>query len=174
MVDMSTKSVYTRAMNTSLTPKELHFWRGFRKMVDRLNDAVNSAMNKATGLSAPEFGVLGILEEIGAGTAPQSQLLKTSAWDKSRLSHLLKRMEERRLVERSSAQGKGVSVNITALGRELYRKGQPIHAKAIRGHFFDKLNDEQLKALGEIIFQLEPPPDDDDVRKARVVKKPRG
>jgi hypothetical protein len=42
------------------------------------------------------------------------------------------------------------------LGRKLYRKGQPIHARAMCEQFFNKLNEKQLEALADTVRQLEP------------------
>jgi DNA-binding MarR family transcriptional regulator len=145
----------------SLTPEQTHLWRTFRKAWDRLGESVNRRLTEATGLSAPEYGVLSLLEELGGGTARQSALTLTAGWDKSRTSHLLRRMEGNGLVERYPVGGKGVTVTVTERGRTLARQGQPVHARAVREHFFNKLRPDQLAVLLEIAGQLEGEPSTD-------------
>lgn len=137
-----------------LTPEQTQLWRAFRKMTDRLGEALTRRLDDATGLSAPEFGVLGMLEELGQGTARQAQVLALSGWDKSRLSHLLRRMEARGLVERRPADAKGVTVAATARGRALHGKAAPVHARALRELFFDRLGPAQRDALADLVAHV--------------------
>ena len=57
-----------------------------------------SLLAQATGLSGPEFGVLSRLAALGKGEMRQQALASVMAWDKSRLSHQLTRMQERALI----------------------------------------------------------------------------
>jgi DNA-binding MarR family transcriptional regulator len=141
-------------MRERLTPEQTRLWRAFRKMNDRLTESINRRLDAATGLSAPEFGVLGMLEELGRGTARQAELLALAGWDRSRLSHLLRRMEARGLVERRPAGGKGVIVSATARGRELQADGTPVQTRALHELFFDRLSAEQARALAGIVERL--------------------
>ena len=139
----------------SLTPEQTRLWRTFRKAWDRLGDSVNRRLTEATGLSAPEYGVLSLLEEVGGGTARQVELTNIAGWDKSRMSHLLRRMEGGGLVERRPAGSKGVTVTVTERGRHLALQGKPVHARAVREFFFEKLRPDQLTMMLEIAHQLD-------------------
>ncbi|WKL04994.1 MarR family transcriptional regulator [Paenibacillus amylolyticus] len=57
-------------------------------------------MSDHSGLSEGDFGVLDRLVLFGDGSLRQQELADSMAWDKSRLSHHLKRMEKRGLVMR--------------------------------------------------------------------------
>ncbi len=143
-----------------LDADETRLWRAFRKMTDRLTEALNRRLDAAAGLSAPEFGVLGMLEELGRGTgeatARQAELVALAGWDKSRLSHLLRRMEARELVVRRPAGPKGVTVSATARGRALHAAAAPVHARALRELFFDRLGAEERRALAAVVGRVAP------------------
>jgi len=102
---------------------------------------------QATGLSGPEFGVLSRLAAIGKGEMRQQALAAVMAWDKSRLSHQLTRMQERKLIERRPADGKSVLVALTALGQEKLDAARPIHAASVRRNLLSRLTQEQTNTL---------------------------
>jgi len=102
---------------------------------------------QATGLSGPEFGVLSRLAAIGKGEMRQQALAGVMAWDKSRLSHQLTRMQERKLIERRPADGKSVLVALTPLGQEKLDAARPIHAASVRRNLLSRLTQEQTNTL---------------------------
>ena len=69
------------------------------------------------------------------------------AWDKSRLSHQLTRMQERGLIERRRADGKTVLVVLTKPGREKLDAARPIHAASIRRNLLSRLTQEQIDTI---------------------------
>lgn len=59
-------------------------------------------------------------------------------WDKSRLSHHLKRMEKRGLVMKKPLDNdRGVQVSITSSGKSMLDDARPYLSKAIRKHFLN-------------------------------------
>lgn len=161
---MSTPNAYTEIMDdTLLTPEQLQAWRTFRKMGEQVSAAVARDLTDAT-LTVAELGVLMRLEEAKQGKVKQSQvqqrqtrqgdLAEVMDWHKSRLSHLLSRMEERGLVERQRTDSKGVTVVITERGQSLKRQQQPIYERAVQRHFIQKLSPEQLETILELAKQL--------------------
>jgi len=102
---------------------------------------------QATGLSGPEFGVLSRLDAIGKGEMRQQALASVMAWDKSRLSHQLTRMQERNLIERRHTDGKTVLVILTGLGREKLDAARPVHAASVRRNLLSRLTREQTDTI---------------------------
>jgi DNA-binding MarR family transcriptional regulator len=102
---------------------------------------------QATRLSGPEFGVLSRLVALGKGEMRQQALASVMAWDKSRLSHQLTRMQERGLIERRRTDGKTVFVALTKLGREKLDAARPIHAASVRRNLLSRLSQEQIDTL---------------------------
>jgi DNA-binding MarR family transcriptional regulator len=108
---------------------------------------VGREIAQATGLSGPEFGVLSRLAALGKGEMRQQALAGVMAWDKSRLSHQLTRMEKRALIERHRTDGKAVLVTLTRLGRDKLDAARPIHADSVRRNLLSRLTKEQIDTI---------------------------
>ncbi|MFI6099901.1 MarR family winged helix-turn-helix transcriptional regulator [Lentzea sp. NPDC051213] len=123
---------------TSLRADELRVWRGFLRWSERVTVAVAQSLG-TTGLSQPDYEVLKRLEEAG-GTLSRQELEQGLAWSPSRLSHQLRRMEERGLVGRADAgYGRLVLVGISERGRAQVVVADEAHAAAVRAHLLDSL-----------------------------------
>src|SRR5258708_2345200 len=109
-----------------LTPHELRVWHAFRLMGEDVMARVGRDIAAATGLSGPDFGVLSRLGAYGKGEMRQQALAESMGWDKSRLSHQLTRMQERKLIERREAEKRVVIVVLTRHGREKLEAARPI------------------------------------------------
>lgn len=130
-----------------LSPHELRVWHAFRLMHDDVLGRVARDITQATGLSGPEFAVLSRLDAIGNKKTRQQELARIMAWDKSRLSHQLTRMEQRALIERRRVDEKNVFVAITKLGRERLDTARPIHASSVRRNLLSRLTKEQIDTI---------------------------
>jgi len=75
-----------------------------------------------------------------------SDLAAQIGWERSRLSHQLRRMEERGLTERrpSAEDGRTSNVVLTANGRRAITDAAPGHVDLVRALFFDPLPDNLL------------------------------
>ena len=122
--------------------------RLLQRKLDRLVlGRVGRDIAQATGLSGPEFGVLSRLAAIGKGEMRQQALASMMAWDKSRLSHQLTRMQERALIARRRSDGKTVLVALTKLGREKLDAARPVHAASVRRNLLSRLTQEQIDTI---------------------------
>lgn len=76
-------------------------------------------MSKDSGLSMPDYEVLVALSESADGVVHVRDLLRSTDWEASRLSHHLTRMQARGLVGRQACpkDGRSSEVFITAAGR---------------------------------------------------------
>jgi DNA-binding MarR family transcriptional regulator len=92
--------------------------------------------------------MLAPLAEAGAGLRPRD-LAAVSGWDRSRVAHQLRRMEQRGLVERENLPGdrRGVVVRLTESGRQVLRRAAPGHVEWVRTHFIDVATRDELDAL---------------------------
>jgi DNA-binding MarR family transcriptional regulator len=130
-----------------LSPRELRVWHAFMLMGEDVLGRVGRDIAQVTGLSGPEFGVLSRLAAIGKGEMRQQALASVMSWDKSRLSHQLTRMQERKLIERRPTERKSVLVALTALGREKLDAARPIHADSVRRNLLSRLTQEQVDTI---------------------------
>jgi DNA-binding MarR family transcriptional regulator len=147
-----------------LSPRELRIWYAFVSMGEDVLERVGRDIARATGLSGPEFGVLSRIAAYGRGEMRQQDLATVMAWEKSRLSHQLSRMEERNLIERRLGKGRATLVGLTKIGREKLALALPIRAESVRRNLLARLTPEQIDTiirvsnlLGDDEWQVENP-----------------
>ena len=127
----------------------------WRHMVEswRLMMAVlDKDLRVAYGIGIPEYEVLVRLSESEDWSCRMSELAYEIGMSRSRLTHIVARMEKRCLVERESAvgDGRGVRCCMTDAGWELLQEAAPTHVTGVRENFVDVLDPVELKALGEM------------------------
>ena len=134
-----------------LTPVEERAWRGYRRLVTLLEARMARELAADRGLSPADYTVLSNLAEASGRRWRLSRLAERMQWSQSRLSHQVARMEERGLVRREFVEGdgRGTSVVLTSTGLRTIAAATPGHVAAIRRHFLDLLDEEQLRVLGD-------------------------
>jgi DNA-binding MarR family transcriptional regulator len=130
-----------------LSPRELRIWYAFLSMGEDVLERVGRDIARATGLSGPEFGVLSRLAAYGKGEMRQQELATAMGWEKSRLSHQLSRMQNRRLIERRAGDGRATLVVLTKSGREKLASALPIRAESVRRNLLSRLTSEQIDMI---------------------------
>jgi DNA-binding MarR family transcriptional regulator len=135
-----------------LTPDEARAWRALQQLHTPLAAVLNRQLLRDSALSSADYEVLVVLSETPDGVLRAGDLGRATGWEKSRLSHHLKRMEARGLVERRDCvtDGRGLMVAITDVGRAAIADAAPGHVAAVREYVIDVLTPEQLRALAEI------------------------
>jgi DNA-binding MarR family transcriptional regulator len=135
-------------MTRWLTDEEQRLWRAYLEARTRLDAAVDAQLAEC-GLSTADFAVLVPLSEApGAGLRARDLGLQ-AGWDRSRLSHQLRRMEQRGLLRRTSCptDARGTVVELTEAGRAALVQAAPGHVETVRRHFVDLLAPADLPAL---------------------------
>ena len=134
-----------------LNEHEQRMWRGFQGMWRNLDRAVERDLLEAA-LSAADFSVLVPLSEAPEHRLRARDLGRGLDWDRSRLSHQIRRMEQRELLTRSSCptDARGTFIELTKHGWEMVQRAAPGHVKAVRANFFDVLTDADVAALEDI------------------------
>src|SRR3954469_3497742 len=139
-------------MVNALTAEQADVWERSRRMSVQLSGRLSRELARATGLSEADYEILTAL----AGTAGASVRALTLRcgleWEKSRLSHQLRRMERRGLIVRGDSpdDGRGATVAITAAGLEAVARARQCHEEAVRRYLADAVTPRQLAALAEI------------------------
>jgi DNA-binding MarR family transcriptional regulator len=103
-----------------------------------------------SGLSLPDFEVLVQLTETPEGRVRVTDLADALQWERSRLSHHVKRMEARGLVRKEECpeDKRGAFIVVTPAGTAAIEKAAPSHARTVREVFFAPLTPAELDALG--------------------------
>lgn len=150
-------------LERSLTAAEMAAWASYQRMRVRLAGRISRDLARATGLSEADFEILTALTE-SPGEPVRAMALRCGLeWEKSRLSHQLRRMEQRGLVRREHCEedNRGAVVRVTEAGRQLAEKARHYYEAAVRRYALDILSPEQLAALGNIaetvLAQLDEP-----------------
>lgn len=137
---------------TALTDAQIRAWRGFSRMAVGVASRLHRRLVSDAGLSLPDYEVLSVLSEAESGTLRAFELGHELQWEKSRLSHHLKRMEGRGLVERvvCESDGRGLWISMTGAGRDAWQAGSQAHEDEIRRLLFDRIDETQTTELRDI------------------------
>ena len=132
-----------------LSDEEEQTWRALQLMQMRLSAELSRQLAEDSNLSYPDYIVLVALSAQPGGRMRILELAKLIGWEKSRLSHHVGRMGERRLIDREQCDSdrRGAYVAITPQGRHDLEKATPGHVDAVRRLFIDQLTDEQLAVI---------------------------
>jgi DNA-binding MarR family transcriptional regulator len=125
-------------------------WQAYQRLRLQLNGRISRELSRSTGLSEADFDILCFLEESPDGSVRSMALRCGLEWEKSRLSHQLRRMEGRGLITKSA----GAVVQLTEQGRTQVAAARACHDAAVRRYFGDVLTADQLAALTTISDQV--------------------
>src|SRR6187200_510942 len=128
-----------------LSHKQEQVWRGWLRLNAELSAALQRELQDDAGLSMPDFEVLVHLTDSPQGRVRITDLAGLLNWERSRVSHHVKRMEGRGLVQRTECleDGRGAFVAITPPGRAAIEQAAPGHVSAVRRLMFDALSDDE-------------------------------
>jgi DNA-binding MarR family transcriptional regulator len=146
-----------------VTDQEWELWRGFVTMHRHLARELDRQLQRDAGISQADFIVLGRLAEAPDRRLRTGELAELLAWEKSRVSHQVTRMEARGLVERTECDtdGRGTWVGVTPEGRRTLLASTRDHAAKIQELFLDELTDDDRAVLNDVtrrvMDRLNPP-----------------
>ena len=127
-------------------------WHTYQRMRSRLSARISHELGQTTGLSVADLEVLTVLS-CAPGHALQALSLRCILeWEKSRLSHQLRRMAERGLIARMTCaeDGRAAMVRLTTHGQQAVADATVCHQSAVRHWFADALTVQQLAELDDI------------------------
>jgi DNA-binding MarR family transcriptional regulator len=151
-----------------LNDSEAQAWRGLQHMVMALDAAMARQLSADTSLSYPDYVVLVALTDRRDGRRRVNDLAGELGWEQSRLSHHLRRMADRGLIDKipCDQDRRGSWVEVTAQGRSAIRAAAPGHVELVRRLFVDLLSPAELEALadiaGRVLDHLRSDPDGTD------------
>lgn len=136
-------------------------WRAYLRGVAVVFEALNKDILDSDNLSLHEYEVLSRLSESPERSMRMSTLADHLVHSRSRLTHTVRRLEERGFVSRTVCENdrRGVNCNLTETGWQALVKAAPSHVRSVREHLVDKLGHDQMIELGSLCAKLF----DDDV-----------
>lgn len=135
-----------------LDARERAAWLRLAAMVELLPGSLDAQLQRDAGLSRFEYYVLAMLSEAPARTLRMSALAQRTNATLPRLSHVVRRLEDRGLVERSRCAGdrRATNAQLTEAGWALVVDSAPGHVRNVRSQVLDALTSEQVDQLNDI------------------------
>src|SRR6202044_2694937 len=132
-----------------LTPDQLSSWLSVVRLMTRLPWAIDAQLQRDADLSMIEYMTMAILSETPDWTMRMSDLAERTSASLSRLSHLVKRLENRGYVRREAdpADGRFTNAILTGQGSRALTGAAPGHVAHVRSLVIDVLSPEQLRRL---------------------------
>ena len=143
-------------MSRWLTEEEQRSWRGLLRMTSQLNARANRLLQEEYGISLADYEVLVALSEAPEGRLRVFEVADALAWEQSRVSHQLARMQRRGQITREgcATDARGAFAVLTTVGRGAIERAAPAHVEQMRQLVFDELSHEQVSALTEITTRV--------------------
>jgi DNA-binding MarR family transcriptional regulator len=94
-----------------------------------------------SGLSGADYEILAVLSDHDGDRMPARDLCNTLGWEKSRVSHQVRRMQKDGLISRepNPDDARSTLVCLLQAGRAAIQKAAPRHVEDVRRNFIDLL-----------------------------------
>jgi len=136
---------------TWLSPREDRAWRAFQHAHHQLGAHLNRGLQES-GLSGADYQVLAVLSEHDGDRMPARDLCNALGWEKSRVSHQVRRMQNDGLIcrEPNPDDARSTMVCLLPAGRAAIEKAAPGHVADVRRNFIDLLTPAELDMLAAL------------------------
>jgi DNA-binding MarR family transcriptional regulator len=134
-----------------LDRREERAWRAFIHAHDQIEVHLNRRLQES-GLSGADYSVLASLSALEGDRLPAHALCDALGWEKSRLSHQVRRMEKNGLISRepNPADARSTMVCLLPAGRAAIEKAAPRHVEDVRRNFIDLFTPAELDMLATL------------------------
>ena len=145
-----------------LADDERAAWLRLVAVVELLPGVLDAQLRADAGLTHYEYFVLAMLSEAPERTLRMTSLAQRTNATLPRLSHVVRRLEDRDLVERYPCpeDGRATNARLTPAGWDAVVDAAPGHVGAVRHHVLDPLTPvqlEQLRGIGDaLLARLDP------------------
>jgi DNA-binding MarR family transcriptional regulator len=139
-----------------LSDRELAAWKGMLATHSRLVHELDAELERVHGLPLSSYEVLMNLADAEGNRLRMGELADRLLLSRSGITRLADRLEKQGLIERARCDddGRGYFAHLTDSGRELVGAARPDHLAGVRRHFLDRLEPEDVDALGAIWDRL--------------------
>ena len=136
---------------TWLNARQSRAWAAFIHAHDQIEARLNRRLQES-GLSGADYSVLAALSDLDGDRMPAHGLCSALGWEKSRLSHQLRRMEKDGLISREPNPDDARSTMVCLLpgGRAAIERAAPEHVADVRRNFIDLFTPAELDMLATL------------------------
>jgi DNA-binding MarR family transcriptional regulator len=141
-----------------LTKDELAAWVRLVAVLELLPGVLDTQLRRDANLTSFDYYVLAMLSEAPERTLRMTGLAAYTNATLPRLSHVVRRLEDRGLVERYPCpeDGRATNARLTSAGWRKVQEAAPGHVANVRQHVIDPLTPEQVGQLTRIADALLP------------------
>lgn len=138
--------------NRWLTDEERIAWVRLAAVLELLPGVLDTQLRRDSDLTHFEYFVLAMLSEAPGRTLRMTSLAARTNATLPRLSHVVRRLEDRGLVRRFPCpeDGRATNAQLTEAGWEKIVAAAPGHVATVRQQVIDALSPEQVGQLAEI------------------------
>jgi len=135
-----------------LDRRQLRAWIRLIGLLELLPIALDGQLRREAGVTHFEYYVLAMLSEAHGRTLRMTDLARLTNATLPRLSHVVRRLEDRGLVERSPCpeDRRATNARLTEAGWAKVQEAAPGHVATVRHNVIDALTDEQIDQLADI------------------------
>ncbi|MGO2031581.1 MarR family winged helix-turn-helix transcriptional regulator [Glutamicibacter sp. BW77] len=132
-----------------LNEREQNLWQIIREFIWQFPSAMDRQLSQDSAMQSGEYSVLAVLSESKETSLRPAEVANELRWDRSRLSHLLRRMEAKGLITRCSdaLDRRGHQIGLSEQGWQAIREAAPLHVQFVRQSLFDSLTPAEHAAL---------------------------
>lgn len=135
-----------------LDQDEMAAWLRLVAIVELLPGVLDTQLRRDAELNHFEYFVMAILSEAPGRTLRMTVLAQNTNATLTRLSHVVRRLEERELVQRTPCpeDARATNAHLTDLGMVRITEAAPGHVANVRAHVIDALTPDQISSLTNI------------------------
>ena len=135
-----------------LEPEEMIAWRSFLDAHQLLMTRLDRELRSQSTLGLTEYTILVRLSESEDRTLRMATLAADTGVSRSRLTHIVARLESRGILERekSAEDRRGVKCHLTDEGFALLAETAPVHVTGVREHLIDLMSPEETQVLADV------------------------
>ncbi|MGW3248931.1 MarR family winged helix-turn-helix transcriptional regulator [Streptomyces sp. NPDC001070] len=135
---------------------ELSAWMSLARVLTLLPSALERQLERDTDLNWMEYHALARLSEQDCRTMRMSTLADNANSSLSRLSHVVRRLEQQGFVRREPdpADGRYTLATLTPEGYEKLAASVPAHVESVRRLVFDPLEPGELETLKSVFDRI--------------------
>ncbi|MDR6972610.1 MarR family transcriptional regulator [Leifsonia shinshuensis] len=141
---------------SGLDPDQLEAWAAIATLLERLPAALDAQLQRDSGLTHYEHGLLFALDTAPDRTLRMSTLAGYASSTLSRLSRAISRFEKNGWAHRQTdpADGRFTLAILTDAGHELVGRSTPAHHALVQELVFDRLTRAQVAQLRQISARI--------------------
>src|SRR5262249_36881366 len=135
-----------------LNPREDRAWRAFMHAHHQLTLRLRQHLLQDSGLRWADYEILAVLSGHPTGHMPAQELGALVQWEKSRLSHQVRRMQEqgRTAPDPTPPAARSARICLLPAGRRAIEDAAPQHVHNVRRHFIDLFTPAELDTFAAL------------------------